>query len=61
MKRKTTKNLSMALAVILTASSIPYGNLITAFADTGYVTESELSDNQTAAPAADDVVPDANQ
>ena len=55
------RNLSFLLAGLMVFSSVFAGYSGKAEAADSYVTEADLADNQTQAPAPDEVVPDANQ
>lgn len=61
-ERILRKGIAAALAGILSVTAVPMGIGITSdAADEGYVQEAALSDKGTAAPTADEVVPDSNQ
>lgn len=55
------KRIYKCLSVLLTAAMLVPSGLVTASADTGYVAVDDLTDNNTPAPEADEVIPDANQ
>ena len=61
MKKKT---LSMIMGLILGVTTV-FGSIgttaVTVSAASGEVTDADCADNNTDAPAADEVVPDANQ
>lgn len=62
MKKKTARRLALLMAAAMTASAVPgIGSGVTAQAEDQWVSDEALTDNNTAAPDPDEVVPNKNQ